>query len=197
MILKLKIDCQFPFQYKGVWYDICTNVDRGYYWCSIDTIYANRFAPCAEECPELARILVQSDSVQHTSCQPRGSSFTLSLAPDQTAIDTILTLHNDARSSVSPTASSMPMLIWDTRLARIAQSRSDQCIFDHDCGNCRRVLNLGTSVYVGQNAYYQSGGSFDWTGALNAFLSEIEYFSYGGSNSDGKKINFKYSFFSI
>jgi hypothetical protein len=161
-------------------------VDRGYYWCSIDAIYTNRFASCSQKCPELARILVQSDTGQlHTSCQPRGSSFTLSLAPDRTGIDTILTLHNNARSIVSPTASSMSMLRWDTRLARIAQSRSDQCVFAHDCGDCRKVLNLGASVYVGQNAFSQSGGSFTWTSAINAFLNEKQYFSYGGSNNQG------------
>ena len=38
---------------------------------------------------------------------------------------------------------------------------------------------------MGQNAFAQSGGSFDWVGAIGAFLSEKQYFSYGGSNSQG------------
>ena len=190
-----KIDCTFPFLYNNVWYDTCTNIDRGFYWCSIGSVYANMFAKCTSQCPELARILVATDSGQlHTSCQPRGSTFTQSLFPNQTSINTILSLHNNARSKVSPTASSMSSLRWDVRLARIAQSRSDQCIFAHDCANCRRVLNLGKSVYVGQNAFSQSGGSFDWTGAINAFLSELQYFSYGGSNSQG---NFCFNDFKI
>jgi hypothetical protein len=124
----------------------------------------------------------------HTSCQPKGSTYTQSLIPDQTSINRILTLHNNARSSVTPTASSMSALRWDFRLARIAQSRSDQCIFDHDCGNCRKVLNYGLAVNVGQNAFSKSGGSFDWTGTINAYLSELRNFRHGKSGSEGIKI---------
>jgi hypothetical protein len=109
----------------------------------------------------------------------------MSLSPNQTLINTILSLHNNARSIVSPTALTMSALRWDFRLARIAQSRSDQCVFAHDCGNCRLILNLGSPVYVGQNAFSQTGGTFDWTSAINAFLSEKQYFSFGGSNSQG------------
>ena len=106
-----------------MWYDICTNVDRGYFWCSIDTVFKNRFAPCSKQCPVLARVLVQTDSGKlHTSCQPLGSSFTLSLYPDQTTINTILNLHNNARSTVSPTASSMSNVSWDFRLVRLLLS---------------------------------------------------------------------------
>ena len=82
------VDCQFPFQYNGIWYDTCTDIDRGFFWCSIDTIYVNRFANCAEQCPELARILVKSDAGElHTSCQAKGSTFTKSLIPDQNSIN--------------------------------------------------------------------------------------------------------------
>ena len=72
----------------------------------------------------------------------------------------------------------MASITWDTRLARIAQSRSDMCIFSHDCGNCRKILNNGT-VYVGQNAFMQSGGQFNWSSAVQAWLNEIQYFVYG------------------
>jgi hypothetical protein len=36
------------------------------------------------------------------------------------------------------------------RLARIAQIRSNQCIYYHDCENCRKVLNYGLTINVGQ-----------------------------------------------
>jgi hypothetical protein len=84
----------------------------------------------------------------------------------------------------------MASVIWDPRVARIAQSRSDQCIFAHDCGSCRKMLNYPT-YYIGQNAFAQSGGSFDWVGAIGAFISEKQYFKYGGPQSGtGLKLNF-------
>ena len=153
------------------------------YWCSIDSTYSNRWAKCERMCPQLAILLTQTDNGQvHTSCQPRGSTFTKSLAPNSTDINTILNVHNNARRIVNPTPALMPAVSWDFRVARIAQSRSDQCIFAHDCGDCRRMLNY-PSYYIGQNAFAQSGGSFDWTGALNAFLSEKQYYSYGSSTN--------------
>ena len=121
----------------------------------------------------------------HTSCQSSSSSLTLTLEPNQTSITTILSLHNNARSSVSPTAISMAQLTWDSRLARVAQSRANQCIFAHDCNNCRKLLNLGQTVSIGQNAFSQTRGTFSWTDAMNLFLSEKNYFAYGSSNSQG------------
>lgn len=29
--------------------------------------------------------------------------------------------------------------VWDTELAAVAQMRAKQCIFEHDCSDCRRV----------------------------------------------------------
>lgn len=107
------------------------------------------------------------------------------MEPNQTYIDFILRLHNNARSNVSPTASGMASLKWDFRLARIAQIRSNQCIFAHDCANCRKLLNYGQTVYIGQNAFAQSGGSYSWTDAINTFLNEKQYFIFGGSNNQG------------
>ena len=108
---------------------------------------------------------------------------------NQIEINTILNAHNDARSIVSPTAAKMASVVWDSRLARIAQSRSDQCIFAHDCNGCRKMLNY-PNYDIGQNAYW-SYGSFDWVSAIGAFISEKQYFTYGGpQNGTGLKFNF-------
>ena len=29
--------------------------------------------------------------------------------------------------------------VWDEELARVAQAHADQCLFEHDCADCRRV----------------------------------------------------------
>ena len=186
-----KIDCQFPFQYKGEWYDTCTAVDNvlitnsNNYWCSIDSSYSNRWAKCETMCPQLAILLTQTDNGQvHTSCQPRGSTFTKSLAPTHRERMEILDVHNSARRKVFPSPALMPSVTWNHKVARIAQSRADQCIFDHDCVGCRRLLNFH-SYHIGQNAFIQSGGSFNWTAALNNFLNQKQYYNYGSSNEQG------------
>ena len=62
--------------------------------------------------------------------------------------------------------------------ARIAQSRANQCIFSHDCS--RTALNNRT-VHNGQNIYMQTGGTFSWASAVNAWLAEKQYFVYGSA----------------
>jgi hypothetical protein len=188
LYLKKKIDCQFPFQYNGVWYDVCTNIGRDYFWCSIDSIYENRFAPCAQECPALARIKVQPTidwngfNQLHATCLNKGDEFTRSLAPDQTTIDKILDLINSARSNVSPTAIAMPAIRWDTRLARIAQRKSDSCQNILNCWSCSTVLNYGPSVYVRQLSYLSYDENFNWTKSLNGDLGQKKYFTYSEEN---------------
>lgn len=69
-----EVDCLFPFKYEGVWYDRCTNVTLGFYWCSIDREYTGRYAVCSEECPALAKSLVTAGN-KHTACLPTASGF--------------------------------------------------------------------------------------------------------------------------
>ena len=168
----------------------------------IDTIYTNRFATCDQECPILARILVQkfNGRLKHIVCAPRGSSFLLSLAPNKTDIDTILDLHNNARSIVSPTATSMSSVKWDARLARLAQIKTEQCNLDNACTDCQHPLNFGSfrrairinwQIYwdpifnIGNSYYASSDQDFNWYEAINVFLSSKQYFSYGASNNEG------------
>ena len=33
----------------------------------------------------------------------------------------------------------MMELSWDPELARLAQALADQCVFSHECADCRRV----------------------------------------------------------
>jgi hypothetical protein len=136
------------------------------------------------KCPQLARILVQNSSGEiHTSCQTRSISA-ISLLPNQTTISSILNLHNNARRIVIPTASSMASLAWDFRLARIAQSRANQCIMAHDCPNCRILVNNQT-IFIGQNAFAQIYGEFDWISAISAWINQRRFFIYGNGSSTG------------
>ena len=135
-------------------------------------------------CPLLARILVDNSVGQiHTSCQPVNPAA-ISLFPNQTTIDSILKLHNNARQIVYPTSSSLTSLQWDFRLARLAQSRSNQCMYAPDCARCRVPLNNQT-INVGQNSFTQIYGQFDWISAVSAWIGERNIFYYGSGSITG------------
>ena len=38
-----------------------------------------------------------------------------------------------------PSAGNMMELSWDPELASLAQTLADQCVFSHECSDCRRV----------------------------------------------------------
>lgn len=155
-----ELDCTFPFQYKGVWYDTCTDSDSpGNYWCSVTPIYSNKKAKCEQKCPLLARNLVRDDQNIHTSCRQPGSDWR-SFYPTESEIQTILSLHNTERSIVSPQASDMKKLFWDLGLARLALNLAATGDFAHDCHNCRRLLNKKT-VYNGQNLWTSFGLNYN------------------------------------
>lgn len=54
----------------------------------------------------------------------------------------------------------MREIFWDNGLSHLAQRWAEYCVFDHDCFNCRTLLN-NQSVIVGQNAYALFGGKFN------------------------------------
>ena len=45
-------------------------------------------------------------------------------------------------STSQPPASNMMELEWDEELAMVAQRLADQCVFSHDCAECRSVARF-------------------------------------------------------
>ena len=88
--------------------------------------------------------------------------------------------HNRLRSRVAsgltrlPPAMNMLEVHWDEELAQVAQRLADQCVFDHDCSECRRVGRFS----VGQNLYQafttRTEERTDWVGAIDSWFNEIE-----------------------
>ena len=88
--------------------------------------------------------------------------------------------HNRLRSRVAsgltrlPPARNMLEVHWDEELAQVAQRLADQCVFDHDCSECRRVGRFS----VGQNLYQafttRTEERTDWVGAIDSWFNEIE-----------------------
>lgn len=84
--------------------------------------------------------MAKSSSQTHTTCldpNPQASS----LFPTSEQIDVILAEHDRVRSEVNdPPAADMRVVFWDYGLARLAQRWAENCVFDHDCFECRILI---------------------------------------------------------
>ncbi|KAK7080639.1 Peptidase inhibitor 15, partial [Halocaridina rubra] len=135
-------------------------------------------------------------SRQHTLCINQGLGSTCGnqvqfrgVSAQDAAL--ILAQHNQLRSRVAlgqerrgapgpqPPASNMRLLEWDDELALVAQSHADQCIFEHECSDCRRVSRFG----VGQNLFISFQSNFNeriqWGRAIKAWYEEVAEFDPG------------------
>ncbi|XP_037092574.1 CRISP/Allergen/PR-1-like [Pollicipes pollicipes] len=80
------------------------------------------------------------------------------------------------KSFAQPSASNMRQLEWDEELARGAQRHAEQCVFQHDCRDCKRVARFK----VGQNLYSSSSTRLEnapeWKRAVYAWYDEVAMF---------------------
>ncbi|GFY68118.1 hypothetical protein TNIN_396891 [Trichonephila inaurata madagascariensis] len=148
----------------------------------------------SETCPdEYARL-----SDHHSFClDPNPTCDIKYSGVSKDEIDHILKLHNKYRSQVAmgqetragglPTASDMLEMVWDDELAAVAQKWADNCVYEHDCNECRAVANFP----VGQNIAYQdlicnkrqclrtikpSDLDPDWASVMKDFYDEVNDF---------------------
>lgn len=129
---------------------------------------------------------------KHTVCLNKGfgakCTQVLGSGTNRKEIEEILRVHNDLRAKIAnglenrgrpgpqPPAADMEQMEWDEELARVAQAHADQCVFAHDCSQCRKVPRF----VVGQNLYIykQSRKSADtnWKRAITDWYDEVELF---------------------
>ncbi|XP_069194377.1 uncharacterized protein [Procambarus clarkii] len=131
---------------------------------------------------------------QHTMCKhsgvaPRCGSKVQTRGVGAQDAAAIVLQHNQARSRVAmgqerrgtpgpqPKAGNMMLMEWDAELAVVAQRHADQCVFDHECADCRRVSRFG----VGQNLFISFQSNFDarvqWSRAIKSWYDEVADFS--------------------
>ncbi|XP_066974756.1 uncharacterized protein [Macrobrachium rosenbergii] len=104
-------------------------------------------------------------------------------------VERIVSLHNHYRSKVAmgkettgadgpqPHAANMRLLEWDFELAQIAQSHADQCVFEHECPDCRRVSRFGVGQNLCISAQTGFNSTIDWEGAITTWYNEVELFN--------------------
>nr|W4VS53.1 RecName: Full=CRISP/Allergen/PR-1; Short=Cap-1; Flags: Precursor [Trittame loki] len=126
-------------------------------------------------------------SKHHTYClHPNSTCKILTRGVSSGDKEIILREHNKLRSRVAtgketkyslPKASDMMQLVWDDELASVAQKHADQCVFEHDCNDCRNVQNFG----VGQNLHLRTSSAkfsdITWAGAVNGWYDEVKDFN--------------------
>ncbi|XP_064087631.1 uncharacterized protein LOC135202262 isoform X2 [Macrobrachium nipponense] len=130
----------------------------------------------------------------HTMCRHKGLGRTCGSNVAYRGVGTrdverIVSLHNRYRSKVAvgmetfgadgpqPQAANMRLLEWDFELAQLAQSHADQCLFEHDCPDCRRVSRFGVGQNLCIRAQIGFNSTIDWEGVINTWYSEVELFS--------------------
>lgn len=158
-----------------------------FFWIGVNT----------ETCPSLFLRYSQS----HTYCLPPKPTEICDIKRSNvktTDIEVIIREHNRYRSRVAsgeentytlPEAADMLEMVWDDELAAVAQKHADQCEFQHDCNECRRIKNFD----VGQNLYErvtypQPPSAPNWTRAIKAWYDEVKDFQKEqiGSFQDGE-----------
>ncbi|CAI9730330.1 uncharacterized protein LOC115217114 isoform X4 [Octopus vulgaris] len=125
------------------------------------------FAKSLQDCPRM-----YGGIEGHSACVAK-SSNTITSGVSESDKENILKLHNNYRKNVDPPACNMIKLYWDDDLAYVAQKWADNCEFDHDKGNKRRVPG---KFSVGQNL---AQGHTDWEAAIKGWYSEVKDFQYG------------------
>uniref|UniRef100_A0A0N8B0Y2 Venom allergen n=1 Tax=Daphnia magna TaxID=35525 RepID=A0A0N8B0Y2_9CRUS len=142
-------------------------------------------------------------SSQHTMCRfqndgPKCDGTVSTRGVDRSNRQVILQTHNTLRSIVAsgqesrgqpgpqPRASNMQMMTWDDELATVAQRLAEQCLFEHDCNECRKVGRFP----VGQNlaVEWTTGPPLptNWKKQVTRWYEEVEEFP----NTSARKFEF-------
>jgi len=129
---------------------------------------------------------------KHTMCQYQGfgdkCGSVLGNGITNQDIKDILRVHNELRAKIAnglekrgkpgpqPPASNMEEMEWDDELAQVAQRHADQCVFAHDCSQCRKIPRF----LVGQNLYIykqsRKSAATNWERAITDWYNEVELF---------------------
>ena len=123
-------------------------------------------------------------STTHTACKPDNKQCRkLKAGISEKDKQLILSLHNQLRSRIAsgleqrrfgfPTAANMMQMEWDDELAYVAQAHANQCVFDHDCNECRASGRYGVGQNLGQSKSSAVNVVANWTSPIQAWYDEI------------------------
>jgi len=149
-------------------------------------------------CSNLSRASRQQEyckiSQQHTLCTNKGIGGECGIGANsrdvtEDEMKIILDIHNKYRARIAqgqerqgtpgpqPQAANMQELVWDPELATIAQMHADQCLFEHDCSDCRKVdrFRVGQNLYIYKQTIRPA--PVNWVRAVTSWYEEVSMFS--------------------
>ena len=135
----------------------------------------------------------------HTSCLTSQTGV-ISYFPNPVQISSIVSIHNQVRSSVDPPGTDLRAVLWDLGLASSAQKWAEYTVpnLASDCSNCRKLVN-NRSINVGQNTYILDGASYDqnsfWSTVIGSWSNQSSNFLYGSPS--GSKTGKFFEFMSL
>ncbi|XP_006149164.1 cysteine-rich secretory protein 3 [Tupaia chinensis] len=94
----------------------------------------------------------------------------------------IINKHNELRKAVSPSASNMLKMQWDSFAAANAQKWADQCILKHSKPEQRK-----TDVKCGENLFLSSH-PVSWSHAIDSWYKESQNFEYNSGPKTPKAV---------
>jgi uncharacterized protein YkwD len=102
--------------------------------------------------------------------------------------ETMVTAHNQVRCGVSPTAQTMPPVVWDGALEATAQAWADGCrdidvpfgLIDHNPNR-----SDGHPYYVGENIFASGGVTASPGPAVTAWAAESANYNYAANTCSG------------
>ncbi|XP_065191527.1 peptidase inhibitor 16-like [Sycon ciliatum] len=106
--------------------------------------------------------------------------------------DTLLRRHNDLRRQVSPRAANMLEMRWDDRLARVAQSYSQRCIWAHNSQRTGQFQGVGgtRTWQIGENLAVNTISNVDSMieNAMKGFFDERADYNFNSRQCKSGKI---------
>ncbi|XP_045176323.2 cysteine-rich venom protein-like [Mercenaria mercenaria] len=138
--------------------------------CTLDKGESERTKRAARDCKDKFKVIDN-----HSACQWR-SPDVQSAGVSDADIQEILDEHNNYRKSVTPAASNMLKMTWDTEVALVAQAWAETCSFSHDESKNR---NIPGRLSAGQNI---GTGYLSWKAAIKAWHDEVKDFTYNANN---------------
>ncbi|KAL3891218.1 hypothetical protein ACJMK2_003481 [Sinanodonta woodiana] len=116
----------------------------------------------------------------HSACLAKSSLASNSgvSSADQTLI---VNKHNQYRGQVTPEATDMLKMSWDTYVAAVAQAWADNCNFTHDGGYQRTIPGRYST---GQNLGMATGQpALAWDSVVTMWYNEVNKFVYNSSSN--------------
>uniref|UniRef100_W5NHS1 ShKT domain-containing protein n=1 Tax=Lepisosteus oculatus TaxID=7918 RepID=W5NHS1_LEPOC len=96
----------------------------------------------------------------------------------------IVKKHNDPRRNVSPTASNMLKMGWNTEAAANAQRWAQTCSMNHSPDSSRRIK----TSECGENLYMSTDPS-TWNEVIQSWYNEVSNYKYGVGSVNGGVID--------